>query len=205
MASVVETVTATAQHYSSNNAVRTNILSGVAPTNPALRIVHISAPTLEALQGWFAGETVDRETALTNQLTAAATQTQLETWNTNARAFGTASERYRLTLQHVGNALYPFTPLIDEMARLGNPAPFNTYVNDVKARIEAAAVNIVENFPHDEAIKRLGELATLSTRFTQGTSRRLQAGGTMTPAEIATACGVVDARVAELRNPRDVF
>jgi hypothetical protein len=205
VAAVVETVSATAQHFRSNSQVRTDVLSGLAPTDPALRVVHVSATTLQHLQVWFSDKTVPEETSLSINLARATTQSEFEDWNTQARTFGTASEQYRLTLKHVGNALYPFTRLVDDTIGLGNPAPFAAYVDGAKARIEGTAVRLVENLPHADALKQLEELAALNKRFCEQASARLRQGGAITPAEEARAYQILDGKLAEIENPANLF
>ena len=177
---VVTRASETAEHFKKNQAVRDDILSGIAPADPDKKVAYVSQNTLDALKTWFNGKSTVAETAISGTFSSATTQEGVAAWADQAKSFGVTSEQYRETLKSVGAALTPFTPLIDDKTA---PKVFKFTVNKVSAMFEATAVSLVEKFPHDEAMRKLEELRVLSGKVAERAKEDLASGGTLTKDE----------------------
>ena len=177
---VVTRASETAEHFKKNQAVRDDILSGIAPADPAQKVAYVSQKTLDALKGWFDAKSTAAENAISGTFSSAKTQEEIAAWAEQAKSFGVTSEQYRDTLKSVGAALAPFTPLIDDKTA---PKVFASTVNQVSTMFEATAVSLVEKFPHDEAMKKLEELRILSEKVAERAKADLASGGSLTADE----------------------
>ena len=177
---VVTKATETAEHFKKNEAVRNDILSGVAPTDATKKVAYVSPKSLDALRAWFDAKSTTAEGLISGTFATAMTQEAVAAWTQQAQDFGVTSEQYRGTLKAVGASLTPFTQLIDEKTA---PETFANTVETVKGMVEAAAVSFVETLAHDEAMNKLAALKALSVKIAERATTDLASGGQLTEDE----------------------
>lgn len=195
---VVAQAVATTEHLKKNEEIRGNILSGVTPADPSKKVAYVSQTTLDGLKSWFETKSRAAEAGISSSFAAVNTKEELEAWRAETSKFGVTCDQYRATLKAVGGALHPFTPLVD--ASKSAPAIFQDTVKDVKEKIEAAALHFVSTLPHDKAMVKLGELATLSAKVGKKATEDFNSGGALTPDERDSIIQVVDEALAEMKK-----
>ena len=186
----------TADHFKKNEAIRNDILSGVRPADASKKVAYVSQNTLDGLKAWFDDKSTAAEATVNGAFAAANSQEEIEKWVDTSKQFGITSEQYRGTLGAVGNALTPFTPLVD--ATKGSSDLFATTVEDVKKQVEEAALHFVTKLPHDKAMEKLEKLAGISAKIAEKAEEDLKSGGGLTQDEADNIRRVLSEKLTEL-------
>lgn len=195
---VVKQATAMVEHHKKNDAIRQNILSGIAPTDPAKTVAYVSQSTLDDLNTWFRTLSQAAETAVSGTFAATKTDTDLQDWVHRSADLGNTCEQYRKTLKAVGDALSPLTPIMN--AATGKPPIFVNTVDAVNLQLEQAAVYFVTTLPHDKAMEKLAKLAEISAKVVAKAQEDLASGGALTQDQSDSIKEVLDKALTDLKK-----
>jgi len=112
--------------------------------------------------------------------------------------FTVTSEQYRKTLQSVGDALAPLTPLIKQSESASKL--FQDTVDHVSLKIEELAVHFVTTLPHDKAMDKLAKLAEISSKVAVKADEDLKSGGGLSQEESDNIKAIMDQALADLKK-----
>jgi hypothetical protein len=195
---MVKQATAMAEQFKKNDEIRQDVLSGLTPTAAKKTAVHIYPETLEALKGWFTAQSQSAEASVRGTFESAHSDEEIRAWVAASEKFTVTSEQYRKTLQSVGDALAPLTPLIKQSESASDL--FQHTVDHVSLKIEELAVHFVTKLPHDKAMEKLAKLAEISSKVAVKADADLKSGGGLDQEESDNIKAMMDQALADLKK-----